>query len=159
MHIKHNPSAPPDSDVVLPADVKATIARADAALKSQRGNASTGLKAKGLRVIISIINPDDQVRREKRLKAKKQKAAGRRGQPPMTDRLRNVSIYVDHLERHGEKFATARKSRMNRKVREWLNERMANSEDARKSRRKLITEDAVTALLKQVAKLRSQAGN
>jgi hypothetical protein len=72
----------------------------------------------------------------------------------MVDRLRAVAIHVDHLERQGVRFATARRSQMNQKVREWLNERMANSEDGRKSRRKVITADAVKDLLKEVAELR-----
>ena len=72
----------------------------------------------------------------------------------MTDRLRTVAIYVDHLERQGVPFATARNSRMNKMVRKWLNERMANTQDERKSRRGTIGEDAVRDLLKQVSKLR-----
>ena len=73
----------------------------------------------------------------------------------MTDRLRSVSVLVDRLEREGVRFATARHSKMNREVRTWLNERMATTQDGRKSRRKMLTEDAVTILLKRVAKLRT----
>jgi hypothetical protein len=109
------------------------------------------------RVIISIIDPKDQLRREKRLEAKEQRAQGRRGQPPMTDRLRAVAIYVDHVEAGGVPFATARNSRMNKEVRSWLNGLMAKSKDKRKSRRKLITADTVTILLRQVAELRKPA--
>ena len=89
------------------------------------------------RVIVSIIDPKDQARREDRLEAIRQQAAGRRGQPPMTERLRITAYLVDHLERQGMQFATARNSRMNKEVRKWLNERMAKSKDGRKSRRKV----------------------
>ena len=72
----------------------------------------------------------------------------------MTYRLRAVAIYVDDLERQGVRFATARRSRMNIEVRKWLHERTAKTNDARKSRRKMVTEDAVTVLLKEVAVFR-----
>jgi phage terminase Nu1 subunit (DNA packaging protein) len=72
----------------------------------------------------------------------------------MTDRLRSVAILVDHWEHQGVPFGTARGSRMNKAVRKWLNERMAETKDGRKSRREIIGEDAVMVLLKQVAELR-----
>jgi hypothetical protein len=104
--------------------------------------------------VTSIIDPKEQGRREKRLKVKKQRAKGRRGQPPMTDRLRAVAICVDYLERQGVRFGTARNSRMNKEIRKWLNERMRDTDDDRKSRRGTISSDAVSDLLKQVAELR-----
>jgi hypothetical protein len=144
----------PDSNVTLPADIQTTIARGNAAFNKNMSSPacpSTKVKAPA---ITSIIDLDDQVRRESRLKAKTQRATGRRGQPPMTDRLRAVAFCVDHLEAGGVPFATARNSRMNKEVRRWLNGRMANSKDKRKSRRKVITADTVTVLLRQVAELR-----
>jgi integrase len=141
----------------LPADIQATIARGNAAFnKNMIGPACPSIKVKAP-AITTIIDPDDQVRRESRLKTKTQRATGRRGQPPMVDRLRVVTIYVDHLEARGVPFATARNSRMNIEVRRRLNGLMANSKDKRKSRRKLITADTVTILLRQVAELRKPA--
>ncbi len=107
------------------------------------------------RVIVSILEPEESEARERELERIIQESIGRPGQPPMADRLRAVSVVVDQLERDGIPFATARNSRMNKAVREWLHQRMGNSQDARKSRRKLVSADAVTRLLKKVAELRS----
>ena len=143
-----------DPNVTLPADVQRTIARGHVAFANSGGSTAFASKAFAPPTIISIIEPTEHRRRERRLKAKKQRASGRRGQPPMTYRLRAVAIYVDDLERQGVRFATARRSRMNIEVRKWLHERTAKTNDARKSRRKMVTEDAVTVLLKEVAVFR-----
>lgn len=144
-----------DPNVVLPRDVKATIKRGRAAYSNAtRGKPSRSKKTEAPRAIISIIDPEDHRRREKLLKISKRRAKGRRGQPPMTDRLRVVAIYVDHLERQGVRFATARSSVMNREVRKFLNKRMSQTKDERKSRRGTTGDDAVSDLLKQVAELR-----
>jgi hypothetical protein len=144
----------PDQNVTLSADVQAAIARGDAAFYKNISVSACPSKKIKAPPITSVIDPDDQARRENRLRTKTHKATGRRGQPPMTERLRVVAIYVDHLEGQGVRFGTARNSRMNKELRKWLNERMANTNDERKSRRKLITADTVTVILRQVAELR-----
>jgi hypothetical protein len=144
-----------DPNVVLPRDVKVTIKRGRAVYRNAtRGKPSRSKKTLAPRAIISIIDLVDDTRREKRLEAKAKAAKGHRGQPPMTDRLRAVSIVVDHLERQGVPFATARSSRMNKQVRKWLNDRMCRTKDERKSRRGTIGDDAVSDLLKHVQELR-----
>jgi hypothetical protein len=104
--------------------------------------------------ITSVVDSADQVRRDRRLTSREQAAKGKRGQPPQTERIRRVIIYVEHLENEGVPFATARNSIMNKRVREWINGRMKESNDPRKSRRGTISADAVTDLLKQMAALR-----
>ena len=136
-------------------DPSVTAGQEQATFNGTTGEAtSASLMAKTPRFVTSIIDPKEQGRREKRLKIKKQRAKGRRGQPPMTDRLRAVAICVDYLERQGVRFGTARNSRMNKEIRKWLNERMRDTDDDRKSRRGTISSDAVSDLLKQVAELR-----
>ncbi len=108
------------------------------------------------KTIVSILDANDYWMRERRLTESQQRSRGRAGQPPMTDRLRSVAILVDQLERDGIRFGTARASKLNKAVRKWLNERMSNSTDKRKSRRKVIGADATTDLLKQVAELRKR---
>jgi hypothetical protein len=108
------------------------------------------------KVSISILDPDEYWGREEAIIKLEELANGQPGQPPMTDRLRAVTIVVDQLERDGIRFATARDSKMNKALREWLNERMSASTDGRKSRRKKIGADAVRSILKQVSELRSR---
>src|SRR5262249_10295513 len=67
------------------------------------------------------------------------------------------TIYVERLIAEGVPFATARGSRMNKLVWAWLNERAKKTQDARKSRRKQVTSDAVRELLKQVEKHRQHS--
>ena len=100
-----------DPNVILSDDVRATIARGETAFKKSMVALPM---TNAPRVIVSIIDPKDQARREDRLEAIRQQAAGRRGQPPMADRLSVVAIFVDHLERQGVRFATARDSQMNK---------------------------------------------
>ena len=157
VRISNIPSRKRDRNVVLPDAAKAAIKRGRSAYnKAKRKSRKTCRykKSKLSPAIVSVIDPKDQKRRESRLEAKIQAAGGRRGQPPMTDRLRVVAIHVDHLERNGVRFATARDSRMNKAVRERLNSQMAMTNDDRKSRRGTIGPDAVTDLLKQVQELR-----
>jgi hypothetical protein len=149
------PSRRRDPSVVLPRDVKATIKRGRAEYgNATRGKPSPSKKTEAAPAIISIIDREEHEFRENYLEAKTTAAQGRRGQPPMTDRLRAVAIYVDHLVRNGVPFATARDSRMNKGVRELLNRQMSKTKDPRKSRRGTIGADAVTDLLKQVEKIR-----
>ena len=67
----------------------------------------------------------------------------------MLVRLRVGCIIVDRLVAEGERFATARESRMNKRVRERLNE-LARLRDRSKSRPKQIGPDAVEYVLKQI---------
>ena len=101
--------------------------------------------------ITSVVDPGEEERRDRSLAAREQAAKGKRGQPLMTERLRAVTVVVEHLEAEGVPFATARNSRMNKEVRGWLNKQMGRTQDPRKSRRGAIGADAVEDLLKQVA--------
>ena len=155
IRISNTPSRKRDPSVVLPRDVKATIKRGRAEYSNAtRGKPSSSKKTEAAPTIISIIDPEEQELRENHLEAKTKAAEGRRGQPPKADRLRAVAIHVDHLERNGVPFATARDSRMNKAVRERLNRQMGKTKDDRKSRRGTIGADAVRDLLKQVEKIR-----
>jgi len=102
--------------------------------------------------ITSVVDAAVEEKRDREI-GRRQRTGGRR-QPPRLDRLRAVTIYVERLIAEGVPFATARQSRMNRLVRTWLNELAKKTQDARKSRRKQVTPDAVRELLKQVEKHR-----
>ena len=103
--------------------------------------------------ITSIVDLEEIEKREHRLANRKQAAQGKRGKPPMTDRLREVASYVEYLEqREGVRFATARNSVMNKLVQAWMNERIGRTS---KLPRKSLGADAVKNLLKDIAKLRS----
>jgi hypothetical protein len=101
--------------------------------------------------IISVVDAEEEERRDRSLTQREQAASGKRGQPPMTHRLRAVTVLVENLEARGVRFATARNSKMNKLVGAWLNERMQRSQDTRKSRRGTLGPDAIEDLLKQVA--------
>ena len=149
------PSRKRDPNVVLPRDVKNTIKLGRAEYSNAtRGKPSSSRKTEAAPAIISITDREEHEFRENYLQAKTKAAQGRRGQPPMADRLRAVAIHIDHLVRNGVPFATARNSRMNKEVRERLNRQMSKTKDPRKSRRGTIGADAVTDLLKQVEKIR-----
>lgn len=77
-----------------------------------------------------------------------------RGQPPMGERLRAAADIVDRLESNGVPFRVGRNSRMNKELLSKLHEEALRTTDIRKSRRKLITPDAVRDLLRQIDWLR-----
>jgi hypothetical protein len=104
--------------------------------------------------IISVVDSVAEDRRDRTIKQIEAKARGSRCQPPMVDRLRVITVLVEHLEATGIPFATAPNSRMNKAVRQWINERMQASSDPRKVRRKPLSPDGVRALLRQVSKHR-----
>jgi hypothetical protein len=108
-------------------------------------------ESKDRNFITSVVDAEEEERRDHSLAKREEAARGRRGQPPMTDRLRAVTVLVESLEARGVPFATARNSRMNKQVGTWLNERLQRTQDPRKSRRGTIGPDAVEDLLKQVA--------
>jgi uncharacterized protein with von Willebrand factor type A (vWA) domain len=104
--------------------------------------------------VFSITDSAVENLRDLKLDQIESNARARRCQPPMIDRLRTITVLVDHLQREGIPFATSRNSRMNKAVRKWINEKTAASSDPRKSRRKQLSADGVQELLKQVSKLR-----
>lgn len=151
---------PIDPEVKLPAEVQATIARGKAAYgkfkKSWRKQELLRPKgpAGGPFFITSVVkNEEVQERRDAALSALEKQSAGKRGQPPMLVRLRVVWIIVDRFLAEGVPFATSRNSRMNKLVREWLNERAARSRDRSKSRSKQVTADAIQHPLRQIKAL------
>lgn len=140
-----------DPDLKLPADIRATIERGQAAFKNQgHGLTSAHNKANVQEVIISVTPQDVEDRRDSNLDARERPEKGGRRQPPMISRLRTVIILVDHLKAAGVPFGVGPNSIMNKKVRKWLNEKASRSPDTRQSRRKQISGTAVRELLKQV---------
>lgn len=140
-----------DPNVILPREIKATIACGEAAFKHQGGSAASVGPMQ--RIITSVVDQAKQDRRDIILDARDLRSAAKRQQPPMTDRLRAVVILVDRLVSDGVPFAVGPNSKMNRLVQAWLHERAKRSRDTRKSRGKLIARGAVRELLKQVREL------
>ena len=97
-----------------------------------------------------MVDKEVQDRRDAALDTLAQQSKGRRGQPPMLERLRVMQIIVDRLVADGVPFATSRNSRMNKLVREYLNEMPERSRDKSESRCKKIGADAVQRPLKQI---------
>ena len=129
------------------------IARGEAAFKRQKPVEGTrGLAASDVvpKIITSVIDQRVQDRRDANLDAREIPTKGNRRQPPMTNRLRAVMILVDRLRSDGMPFGVGPNSKMNKAVRNWLNDKARRSPDTRKSRHKEITPTAVRALLKQV---------
>ncbi len=156
---KNPEELPIDPGVKLPADIQATIAQGEAAFKNQkkrrrskRDSAPKGSDARRP-FVTAVTDQEVQDRREYILKGKRQQSQGRRGQPPMLERLRVGSIIVDRLRAEGVPFGTGPNSRMNKRVREMLNEMASKSRDSRKSRRKKISADAVQDMLRQIKDL------
>jgi hypothetical protein len=146
-----------DEGVKLPADVQDTVERGEAAFKSQKRRRRTkrdaalkGNNRTGATFVTAVVDPEVHHRREAVLGKKVQDTQGKRGQPPMLERLRVGRIIVDRLLAEGVPFCTGRNSRMNKLVRERLNKMAAKSPDTRKSRRKQISADAVQDMLKQI---------
>jgi hypothetical protein len=148
---------PIDPDVELPTDIRATIARGETKFqefqrqyKKQQRTTHTDPKATApLSIISSVVDQKIQDHRDAALSALEKQSEGKRGQPPMLVRLRVGCIIVDRLVAEGERFATARESRMNKRVRERLNE-LVRLRHRSKSRPKQIGPDAVEYLLKQI---------
>ena len=148
---------PIDPNVKLPADVRASIARGEAKFqefereyKKQRRRRISHIDPKASApsiFIMSVVDQPVQDRRDAAINALEKQSEGKRGQPPMLVRLRVGCIIVDQLVAEGVPFATARASRMNKRVRERLNELAARS---RKSHVKRIGPDAAEYVLKQI---------
>jgi hypothetical protein len=158
---KKQAEAQTDPDVKLPADVRDTVTRGEAAfrrskrkLKRRKINKNSPRDSAAVpNFVISVVGKAAQDSRDAALEALTQQSRGKRGQPPMLDRLPVVRTIVDRLLSEGVRFATGRNSQMNRLVRDWLNDRAVSSVDPRKSRRKQLTADAVQQLLKQIKEL------
>jgi hypothetical protein len=151
---------PTDLDMKLPADVRATIARGEAAFKTQKkrrlSKRDAALRANSAGTDpagTAVINQEVHDRREFVLKKKAEQSQGKRGQPPMLERLRVCRIIVDRFLAEGVPFATGRNSKMNKLVGTWLNKMAATSRDTRKSRFKEISADAVRDILRQIKAL------
>lgn len=104
--------------------------------------------------ITTIVDDAVEARRDQELGKIEKAARGKRCQPPMIERLRTIIILRDWLEASGVPDGTVPASKMNQKVRKWINERTGKSTDVRKSRRKKLGPEAIRSLLKQVYKLR-----
>ncbi len=113
-----------DPNVVLPADVQASIARAEAAaeLASQAipADASKGLLPD---FRFAITDQDVQDTRDRYLDSLEASGKGKRHQPRMINRLRATDVFVQREIADGTPFAVGPNSILNRKVREWLNEK------------------------------------
>jgi hypothetical protein len=146
-----------DPRVTLPADVKAAIARGEAAFERQRKSVGVGrsIEQAKPRIITSVVDQQVQDRRDIILDTKELQSRGARQQPPMIARLRAVMILVDRLVADGVPFGVGPNSKLNKAVHSWLETKAEQSADIRKSRQKAITPSAVRALLKQVRALRS----
>ena len=104
--------------------------------------------------ITTIVDDAVEARRDQQLDEIEKAARGKRGQPPMIERLRTIIILRDLLAASGVPDGTVPASKMNKKVRAWINERTGKSSDVRKSRQKKLGSEAIRSLLKQVYKLR-----
>jgi hypothetical protein len=142
-----------DPVVHLPADVKASIARAEAAVASNRTVSTNTTHAQSSDFRTAVIDQKVQEELDDHLKKVELDSKGKRQQPPMTNRLRAISIFVAREMADGTPFAAGPNSTMNRKVRAWLNSLVATTSDERKSRKKPITAGAVRAVLRQVKSL------
>jgi hypothetical protein len=147
---------PVDPDVKLPADVQNTIAKGEVLAKNQKKRRSSKRDSilKGSRAgpifRSAVVDQEVQDRRDSALEKKARVSQGKRGQPPMLERPRVGTIIVERLVADGVPWGTSRNSRMNKLLREGLNEMSANSRDTRKSRRKKISADAVQDVLREI---------
>jgi hypothetical protein len=141
-----------DPNVVVPTDVKATIARGAAAHRAG-GVVCSKLRDGTPDFMTAVTDQNVQDTRDRHFDEIESAARGKQQQPPMVARLRVVIVIVDRLMTDGVPFAVGPNSKMNRMVRDWLNEKAATTKDDRKSRGKKISAGAVRALLRQVRPL------
>ena len=139
-------------DFTLPGHVQNIIARGQSEF-CKHGRFDTNYTNKTLRA----LTPDQkrQHLRDGVFNALAQLAREQGGQPPMVERFREATIIVDFLEAKGVPFGVCPNSRMNKALREQLNERAAHSNDDRKSRHKKIQAGAVQDLLRKIRQLRA----
>jgi predicted Zn-dependent protease len=139
-------------DITLPIYAQDAIARGQSAFSKQQ-RFDTNYANEALRALTpgqkrqhlrdSIFNALSQVAREEG------------GQPPMVERFREAAIMVETLESRGVPFGVCPNSRMNKALLRLLNEKAAQSNDDRKSRRKKIKAGAVQELLRKLRRLRA----
>ncbi|RZN32304.1 hypothetical protein [Bradyrhizobium sp. Leo121] len=144
-----------DPNVVIPADVQASIARGEAAVEQTSQAPIRRTEDWRLDIWTAVTDQDVQDARDRRLDSLEAAGRGKRQQPGMINRLRAVDVFIQRAMADGTPFAVGPNSLMNRKVREWLNAKAARTTDDRKSRRKQITAGAVRALLRQIRALLS----
>jgi hypothetical protein len=149
-----------DPNVVVAADVQASIARA-AAVAAPLVERSPAGASKGPVSDFRTAVTDQKVQdaRDRCFDSLEAGGKGKRQQPRMVDRLRAADIFVQREIADGTPLGVGPNSIMNRKVREWLNARAARTTDDRKSRRKQITGGAVRALLKKIRAIRGVTGD
>jgi hypothetical protein len=142
---------PIDKDVRLPDDIQKTIARGKAAFQTLKQKArNKSLARPNTTFVTSVVDANVQNHRDSVLETKAQRSSGKRGQPPMLNRLRAGSIVVDRLMAEGVPRGTGRDSLMNKDFRDWQNDVAASSRDRAKSRRKQVGADATRSTLKQI---------
>ena len=149
-----------DPNVAVAADVQASISGAEAAAgPACQGSAVGASKGKPPDFRTAVTDQDVQDARDRYLDSLEAAGKGKRQQPRMINRLRATDVIVQREIADGTPFAVAPNSIMNRKVREWLNAKAAQTRDDKKSRRKQITGDAVRVLLRQIRQLFSADGD
>ncbi|WP_028168970.1 hypothetical protein [Bradyrhizobium elkanii] len=145
--------------VVMPADVKASIARAAAAEAVGEEIPADTTKDLPHDFRTAVTDQDVQDARDRHFNGLEAAGKGKRQQPRMINRLRATDVFVQREIADGTLFAVGPNSTMHRKVREWLNGKAARTKDNRKSRRKRIADGAVRALLRQIRALRGATGD
>jgi hypothetical protein len=149
-----------DPNVVIPADVQARIARAEAAAEqANHGNPAGATKGLLPDFRTAVTDQDVQDARDRYLDSLEDAGKGKHQQPRMINRLRATDVFVQREIADGTPFAVGPNSIMNRRVREWLNARAARTTDDKKSRRKQITGGAVRGLLRQIRTLLGAEGD
>src|SRR6516164_3874736 len=104
-----------DPNVVIPADVQASIGRAEAAVAT----ASPAVATKGhLTFRTAVTDQNVQDARDHYLDGLEASGKGERQQPAMVDRLRATDTFVQREIADGTPFGVGLNSIMNRKLRE-----------------------------------------
>jgi hypothetical protein len=149
-----------DPNVVVPVDVQASIARAEAVAAPLVERSPAGAsKGPFSDFRTAVTDQEVQDARDRYFDSLEAGERGKRQQPRMVNRLRAIDLFVQREIANGTVLGVGPNSVMNRKVREWLNARAARTTDERKSRRKQITGGAVRALLKKIKAMRGVTGD
>jgi hypothetical protein len=140
------------NDIALPVHVQDAIARGHSEFTKQRR-----FDTNCTNEVLRAMTPDQkrQHLHDAIFNALAQVAREEGGQPPMVERFREAAIIVETLESRGVPFGVCPNSRMNKALLRLLNEKAAQSNDDRKSRRKKIKAGAVQALLRKIRELRA----
>jgi hypothetical protein len=139
----------------LPSHVRAVIKRGRRAFT--KGGQFTVVKAFSPKLRTLTQEQKNQDARDKICNVLAKAAKDTRGQPPMVERLRATAIMVDYYESVGVPFRVGVNSKMNKAIRNLLNNEVKSSTDKRKSRQKEIRGTTVRALLRKVRRLRFTA--